>query len=44
MTAADMETLAGFIARALVGNEAPEKVVEEVTAFRRRFDRLRFVR
>lgn len=44
MTAGDMETLAGFVARALVGNEAPEVVGEEVTAFRRRFDRLRFVR
>jgi glycine hydroxymethyltransferase len=44
MTAADMEELAGFIARALVGNEAPEAVGEEVTSFRRRFDRLRFVR
>lgn len=44
MTVADMETLAGFVARALVGNEAPEAVGEEVTAFRRRFDRVRFVR
>jgi glycine hydroxymethyltransferase len=44
MTVGDMETLAGFITRALVGNEAPEAVGEEVTAFRKRFDRLRFVR
>lgn len=44
MTAADMPVLAGFIARALVGNEAPEAVAEEVTAFRRRFDRVCFVR
>lgn len=44
MTVGDMEVLAGFVARALVGNEAPEAVGEEVTAFRQRFDRLRFVR
>lgn len=44
MTAGDMEELAGLIARALVGNETPEAVGAEVTAFRRRFDRVCFIR
>jgi glycine hydroxymethyltransferase len=44
MTVADMEELAGFIARALTGNETPEAVGKDVTAFRRRFDRVHFVR
>lgn len=44
MTEADMPALAQLIARALVGNAPPEDVAAEVTAFRRRFDRLRFVR
>ncbi len=44
MTPADMPVLAGFIARGLAGNEAPEAVGAEVTAWRRRFDRLHFMR
>ena len=44
MTVADMPALADLIAQALVGNVAPEAVAAEVTAFRRRFDRLHFVR
>lgn len=43
MTVDDMPELAGLIARGLRGNEAPEAVAPDVTAFRRRFDRLRFV-
>jgi glycine hydroxymethyltransferase len=44
MTAADMPELAALIARGLTGNEAPEAVAAEVTAFRCRFDRLHFIR
>jgi glycine hydroxymethyltransferase len=44
MTAQDMPELAALIARALVGNEPPEAVASDVTAFRRRFDRLQFMR
>jgi glycine hydroxymethyltransferase len=44
MTAQDMPELAALIARALVGNEPPEVVASDVTAFRRRFDRLHFMR
>ena len=44
MTAADMPELAGLIARALLGNDAPEALAGEVTAFRGRFDRLHFMR
>ena len=44
MTAADMPELAALIARGLLGNEAPEAVAAEVTAFRKRFDRLHFIR
>ena len=44
MTEADMPELAGLIARALTGNEAPEAVAADVSAFRARFDRLHFVR
>ena len=43
MGEADMPELAALIARALAGNEAPEAVAPEVTAFRARFGRLRFV-
>ncbi len=39
-----MPELARLIARALDGNEAPEGVAPDVTAFRRRFTELRFVR
>jgi glycine hydroxymethyltransferase len=44
MTTADMPELAALIARGLTGNEAPEAVAEDVTAFRHRFDRLHFIR
>jgi glycine hydroxymethyltransferase len=39
-----MPTLARLLARALVGNGAPEDVAAEVTAFRAGFDRLHFIR
>jgi glycine hydroxymethyltransferase len=39
-----MPELAALIARGLTGNEAPEAVAEDVTAFRHRFDRLHFIR
>jgi glycine hydroxymethyltransferase len=39
-----MPDLARLIARALAGNEAPEAVAGDVAAFRRRFDRLHFIR
>ena len=39
-----MPDLARFIARVLLGNEAPGTVAGEVTAFRRGFEGLRFVR
>jgi glycine hydroxymethyltransferase len=44
MTAADMPELANLIARGLMGNEAPDVVAADVTAFRRRFGRLHFMR
>jgi glycine hydroxymethyltransferase len=44
MTEQDMPELAALIARALKGNEGPEAVAAEVSAFRRRFDRLHFIR
>jgi glycine hydroxymethyltransferase len=44
MTPDDMPELAGLIVRGLVGNEAPETVAADVTAFRRRFDRLHYMR
>jgi len=44
MGPAEMPALARLIARALLGNEAPEEVAADVTAFRSRFDRLRFIR
>ena len=43
MTAADMPELASLIARGLKGNDAPEDVARDVSAFRRRFSRLHFV-
>ena len=43
MGESDMPELAQLIARALAGNEEPEAVAADVTAFRARFDRLRFV-
>jgi glycine hydroxymethyltransferase len=39
-----MPALARLIARALVGNDSLESVAADVTAFRRQFDRLHFVR
>lgn len=39
-----MPELAALIARALKGNEPPEAVAADVTAFRSRFDRLHFMR
>ncbi len=39
-----MKELAGYIAEALEGNRAPEDVAKDVSAFRRRFTRLRYVR
>ena len=39
-----MPALARLLARALAGNEAPEDVAAEVTAFRAGFDRLHFIR
>ena len=44
MTEKDMPELAALIARGLQGNEPPEAVAADVTAFRRRFDRLHFMR
>jgi glycine hydroxymethyltransferase len=44
MKAGDMPEIAGLIARALIGNEEPEAVAPAVTAFRRRFTRMHFVR
>jgi glycine hydroxymethyltransferase len=44
MTAADMPELAGLIACALIGNEEPEATAPAVSAFRRRFNKLHFVR
>jgi len=44
MGPADMDTLAGFIADVLNGTRAAQSVAPEVTAFRRRFDQLRFIR
>ena len=44
MTEEDMPELAALIARALKGNERPEAVAADVTAFRCRFDRLHFIR
>ncbi len=39
-----MGELARLIARAMTGNEAPEQVAADTTAFRRRFQQLHFVR
>ncbi len=44
MTEADMPELAGLIARGLMGNDAPEAVAADVTAFRHRFAALHFMR
>lgn len=43
MTVDDMPKLAALIARGLRGNEPAEAVAADVTAFRRRFDKLHFV-
>jgi glycine hydroxymethyltransferase len=39
-----MADLAGFVARSLVGNDATADIARDVTAFRQRFQELRFVR
>jgi len=39
-----MATLAGFIARALIGNDKPEAIAADVTAFRRGFKSFKYVR
>ncbi len=44
MTADDAPSLARLMARALSGNEAPEAVASDTTAWRHRFDKLHFVR
>lgn len=44
MTEADMPELASLIARALTGNGPTPELAAEVSAFRRRFDRLHFMR
>ena len=44
MTTEHMPELAGYIAEALSGARAPEAIASDVTAFRRRFDRLHYVR
>ncbi len=44
MAPADMPAVADFLARVLARGEAPEAVAPEVTAFRRRFDKLHYVR
>ncbi len=44
MTEDDMPDLAGLIARGLMGNETPEAVAAEVTAYRGRFTTLHYVR
>ncbi len=43
MTVDDMPELAALIARGLRGNEPVEAVAADVTAFRRRFDKLHFI-
>ncbi len=44
MTPDDMPAIAAFLARVLAKGEAPESVAAEVTAFRRPFDQLHYVR
>jgi len=44
MTAKDMPELAELICRVIVQNETPEEVAGDVTAFRRRFGTLTFIR
>jgi glycine hydroxymethyltransferase len=44
MDTQEMGELAGFIARVLIGGESSEKVAKDVTAFRTRFQSLRYVR
>ena len=43
MTAADMKTVAGYIARTLDGSEEPARVAAEVTAFRSCFSKVHYV-
>jgi glycine hydroxymethyltransferase len=44
MTAEDMPELANLVARVVVHNEKPDSVADDVTAFRKRFDTLKFIR
>jgi glycine hydroxymethyltransferase len=44
MTPADMPDLARLIARALIGNDAPETIAADTTAFRQRFTKLHYMR
>ncbi|MDH5558919.1 MAG: serine hydroxymethyltransferase, partial [Alphaproteobacteria bacterium] len=44
MEAKDMPELAKLIVRALKAQDAPESLAPEVTAFRRRFTKMHFVR
>jgi glycine hydroxymethyltransferase len=44
MSPQDMPKLAGLIARALIGNDAPAAIATDVTDFRRSFTGLHFVR
>ena len=44
MSAKDMPEIASFLARVLVGGEAPENLAPEVSGFRRRFDSLHYIR
>ena len=44
MTPEHMPELAGLVARALIGNETAAVVAADVTAFRRRFEGMKFVR
>lgn len=43
-TPSDMATIARLTARVLIGNETPERVKENVTAFRRQFQDIHFIR
>ena len=44
MTGDDMPELAHLMARVIVHGEPPESVAGDVTAFRKRFDALKFIR
>jgi glycine hydroxymethyltransferase len=44
MGPSDMASLASFVARSLIGNDAPAAIAADVTAFRQRFQTLKFIR